>query len=280
MIKKDNENFKNSTRCWICENGYIDGDVNVRDHCHITQKYRSSAHRDYNINFKLNHKIPVVFHNLKNYDSHLIMQELGKFNLKIYVIPNGLEEYMSFSINSKLSFIDSFQFLSYSLDSLVKNLAKDDFKHLSQEFDNNVLDLVNLKELYPYEYMSDFEKFKEQLPGKEKFYSTLTDRKIIDKGYEHVLNAWNKFEMKTMKDYHHLYLKCDILLLADVSEKFRNKSLKNYGLFLSHYLSTPTLSWDAMLNITKVELELIPDPDMYIFFVQGMRGGVSCIFNR
>ena len=93
----------------------------------------------------LNHKIPIIFHNLKNYDSHLIMQELGKFNLKINVIPNGLEKYMSFSINNKLSFIDSFQFLSSSLDSLVKHLGKDDFKYLSQEFDNNVLDLVKQK---------------------------------------------------------------------------------------------------------------------------------------
>ena len=93
----------------------IDTDVKVRDHCHITGKYRRSAHRDCNINVKLNHKIPVIFHNLKSYNLHLIMQELGKFNLKINVIPNGLEKYMSFSINNKLSFIDSFQFLSSSL---------------------------------------------------------------------------------------------------------------------------------------------------------------------
>ena len=99
------------------------------------------------------------------------MQELGKFNFKINVIPNGLEMYMSFSINNKLSFIDSFQFLSSSLDSLVKNLAKDDFKYLSQEFNNNVLDLVKQKGFYTYEYVSDFEKFKEQLPNKEKLQS-------------------------------------------------------------------------------------------------------------
>ena len=96
------------------------------------------------------------------------MQEPDKFNLKINVIPNGLKKYMSFSINNKLSFIDSFQFLSSSLDSLVKNLAKDDFKYLSQEFDNNGLDLVKQKGFYPYEYMSDFEKFKNQLPRKKK----------------------------------------------------------------------------------------------------------------
>ena len=81
MTKKDIEDLENSTKCWICDNDYIDNDVKVRDHCHITGKYRVSLHRDCNINVKLNHKIPVIFHNLKNFDSHLIMQELSKFNL-------------------------------------------------------------------------------------------------------------------------------------------------------------------------------------------------------
>ena len=76
MTKKDNEDFKKSTKCWICSNTYLDDDVKVRD-CHIFGKYRGSVHGDCNINVKLNHKIPVIFHNLQNYDSHLIMQELG-----------------------------------------------------------------------------------------------------------------------------------------------------------------------------------------------------------
>ena len=112
------------------------------------------------------------------------MQELGKFNLKINVILNWLQTYFSLVINNELSFIDSFQFLSSSLDNLIKNLGKDDFKYLRQEFDNNV-----------------FEKFKEKLSSKEKFYSSLTGRKITDKEYEHILNVWNKFEIKTMKFY-------------------------------------------------------------------------------
>ena len=90
MTKEDDENFENSTKCWIIGNAYVDGDVKVRDHCHITGKYRGSAHRDCNINVKLNLKLPVVFHNLKNYDSLLIMQELGKFIFKTNVKPNGL----------------------------------------------------------------------------------------------------------------------------------------------------------------------------------------------
>ena len=94
MTKQDNENFKNSTKCGICDNDYIGNDVKVRDHCHNTGKYRGCAHRHCNINLRLNHKIPAVFHNLKKYDSHLVMQELDKFNLKIDFMPNGLEKYM------------------------------------------------------------------------------------------------------------------------------------------------------------------------------------------
>ena len=160
MATEDNEDFKNYTKCWICDNVYIDTDFKVRDHCHIIGKYKSSAHRDCNINLELNLKIPIVFYNLKNF--HLIMHKLGTFNLKISVIPKLLEKYSSFSINNKLSFIDSSQFLSSFLDGLVKNLSKDDFKHLSQEFDKNKLDLVKQKGFYPYERMTDFEKFEEK----------------------------------------------------------------------------------------------------------------------
>ena len=188
------------------------------------QKYRSSVHKGSNINLKLNHEIPVVFCNLKSYDLHLIIEKLDKFNLKINVIQNVLETYLSLTTNNKLIFSGSFQFLSSSLNRLVKKLSKNGFKYLSQEFDENViklitiikLDLVKQKGFYSYECMNDFEKFKEELPNNEKFYNSLTNRKINSEKHEHVLNVWNNFEMKTMKDYHDLYLKCDILYLADV----------------------------------------------------------------
>ena len=146
------------------------------------------------------------------------MQELDRFNLKIKVIPNGLQKYMSFTISNKLSFIGSFQFylfpISSSLDSLVKNLSKDDFNYLSQGLDNNASYLIIQKWFYLYEYMSDFVKFKEKYPSNTKDVLltelTLTDRNITGK-CEHVLNVWSKFEMKTIQDYYDFYLKCDIL---------------------------------------------------------------------
>ena len=211
------------SKCWICDNDYIDNNVKIKDNCHITGKYRDNAHKDCKINVKLNHKTPVVFHNLKTYDSHLIIQELDKFNLKINVIDHhGLKKHMSFSINNKLSFIDSFQLLSSSLDSLVKNLRNDCFKYLSNEFNNNVLDLVKQKNIRSsfILYERYFKKFKEELTSKEKFHSSLTGKKLVTKNIMLLRFATN------LK----LYLNFDILLLADVFQKSRNSNSKNYGL--------------------------------------------------
>ena len=115
------------------------------------------------------------------------------------------------------------------------------------------------------------------MPSKEKFHSSLTGKEISDNEYKHVPKVWNKFEMKTMKDYHDLRLKFDVLLLSDVFEKFKNNSLNIYGLCPSHYLNAPASGWDAMLNKTIVEHKLISDTDMYLFFEKSMRGGVSYI---
>ena len=95
-------------------------------------KYRGAAHWSCNLNFKTTKKVPVIFHNLEGYDSHLIFKELSKFNMKIDVIPNGLEKYMAFTINRNLVFIDSMQFMKSHLDSLLKNLMDEDFKYLSE----------------------------------------------------------------------------------------------------------------------------------------------------
>ena len=108
---------------------------------------------------------------------------------------------------------------------------------MSQNVDNKVLDLLMQKGLKPYEYMSGFDMFKERLSGKEQFYSSLTGKKISDKKYEHVLKILDRSEMKMIKDYHNMYLKSNVLLSVDVFENFKNSSLKNKGLFPSHYLS-------------------------------------------
>ena len=131
MSEEEEQLFQTSNSCWICEKLIDnDDDENVRDHCHVTGKFRGAAHQKCSVNFQLTKKVPVIFHNLKGYASHLIFCVLNEFNVKINVILNGLEKYMAFFLNKNLVFIDSMQFTNSSLDKLVKNLSDEDFKYL------------------------------------------------------------------------------------------------------------------------------------------------------
>ena len=132
-ILKEYENCKKEMKKQLIE------DEIVRDHCHITGKYIGAAHWSCNVNLKLTKKAYEIFHDIKGYESHSIINEIGKFNVKVDVIPNGLEKYLAFTINKNSVFIDSKQFMYYSSKKLVKNLSDDDFKHLTQKFGSNNL---------------------------------------------------------------------------------------------------------------------------------------------
>ena len=145
MSAEEEEKFQLANSYWICNKLFDDGDKNVRDYCHVTGKFRGAAHFSCNANCKLIKKVPVIFYNLRSYDSHLIIKEIGKLDVKVSVIPNGLEKYMAFTVNKNLVFIDSMQFINSGLDSLVKNLSNNDFKYLSEEFSGKLLELVKEK---------------------------------------------------------------------------------------------------------------------------------------
>ena len=170
MSEEEEHLFQQSNSCWNCKRIIYDDNEKFRDHCHITSKFRGVAHQNCNLNFQLTKRIPVIFHTLKGYDSHLIFSLLHKFHLKINVIPNGLEKYMAFFLNKNLVFIDSMQFMNSSLDKLVKNLSDEDFKYLVEEFDSKHLKILKQKGDYPYEYMNSFKKFDEdKLPARKYF---------------------------------------------------------------------------------------------------------------
>ena len=107
IVNEEEEQFQLSNTCWICEKPIDDGDEKVRDHCHITGKFREAAHWRCNINLQLTKKVSVIFHNLRGYNSHLIFDELKNFYVKIEVIPNRLEKYTAFFLNKDLVFIDT-----------------------------------------------------------------------------------------------------------------------------------------------------------------------------
>ena len=141
ISEEDEQRFQSSNKRWICDKLFYVGDNKVKDYCHVTEKYRGSAHWSCSFNLKLTKNVPAIIHNLKGYDSHLIMQEIGQFD----VLPNGLEEDMAFTINNNFAFIDSMKFMNSSLDSLVRNLSYSDFKYLSARFIGDLLELVKHK---------------------------------------------------------------------------------------------------------------------------------------
>ena len=299
MTEENETDFQKATKCHICDRQYQDKDIRVRDHCHITGEFRGSAHQDCNLKLQINPdtiKIPVFFHNLRGYDSHFIMQQIGEIakkhaytnkrgeecHMNINCIPNNMEKYMAFMLGKHLTFLDSMQFTLFGLNKLVENLPTDKFKYTDEEFHREEeLKLIKRKGVYPYDHMDSFQKFKEtELPTQEQFYNLLNDESISDEDYQHAQNVWKTFNMKSMGDYHDVYLKADVLLLADVFENFRKTCLQYYGLDPCYYFTSPGLSWDAMLKMTNIRLNLISDVDMYQFVEKGMRGGVSYIANR
>ena len=149
MSEEEEHLFQQSNSCWICKKLIDNDEEKVRDHCHVTGKFRGAAHWNCNINFQLTKKVPVIFHNLRGYDSHLIFCELDKFDAKISVIPNGLGKCMAFVLDKNIVFIDSIQFMNSNLDKLVKNLSDEDFKYLVEEFGFKNLELLKQKSAYP-----------------------------------------------------------------------------------------------------------------------------------
>ena len=138
MSEKVEQIFQSSNKCWIRDKLFDLVDNKVTDHYHITGKYKGFTHQSCNINLKLTKKVPVIFYHLRGYESHLIISEIGKFDVKVTVIPNGLEKYMAFTININLVFIETMQFVNSSLDTLANYLTGNDFKYSSQEFSGDL----------------------------------------------------------------------------------------------------------------------------------------------
>ena len=302
MTQSDVDLYERSSVCHICGKT-VDTTNKVKDHNSLTGKFVGVAHHSCKQSSDRKPPfIPIVFHNLSGYDSHLFIKQLGVLEGDINCIADNEEKYISFTksiqvdsyVNDKgvekgvylnNRFIDSLKFMQCGLDSLVKNLTDNGtndslLTHTKNRFQEKT-NLILRKGVYPYDYMDSPGKMCEtQLPPKSAFYSILNNSNISDNDYEHAQKVWREFGMSSMKDYHDLYLESDVLLLADVFESFREICLKNYKLDPAWYLSCPGLSWSAMLKNTGVELDLITEPDMLMMIEKGTRGGVSTISNR
>ena len=286
LTPAEEKSFQEATRCCICKNKLYK--ARVRDHCHLSGVYRGASHIDCNLKYKQPKSIPVIFHNSKNYDTHMLMTRLGKLeNHRIVVIPNTMEKYIAFQLIKnncpvKLIFMDSLQFLPSSLEKLVQAQNPDQFNLLKENFPPTTnFNLLLRKGVYPYAYITDFSIFGDtELPPSRAFHNDLTGEDISPEDYVHAQNVWNAFNIQNLGEYHDLYVKTDVLLLGDVFENFRKLCLTYYDLDPTHCFTAPGLSWQACLKMTGVDLELFTDIDMLLFIEQGVRGGVSMVSHR
>ena len=266
LTKKQWKKYKKATKCHICYKPFTQTNLKVRDHCHYTGLYRGPAHSLCNLRYKIPSYIPVVFHNLSGYDAHLFIRELGAHTSKMGVIAKNKEDYISFSIKVpvhsyidkngeekdkliELRFIDSFKFMSSSLNSLTKNLVRGGKKLFGfEDYSELQYDLLTRKGVYPYEYVNSWDRINEtQLPPIDAFFCNLNMSSVSEEDYQHAQRVWEEFGIRDLGDYHDLYLRTDVALLANVYEAFRDTCLKHYKLDPVHFNTSPGLVWKACL---------------------------------
>lgn len=284
LTPKQWKEYHMATHCHICEQPFTKDDKKVRDHNHIGVEgmFRGPAHESCNLNYQDGRTIPVIFHNLSSYDGHMLIKALTEIPGEIDLLPINKEKYISFTKKIEnntvqFRFLDSFRFLASGLDKLASYLDNYPIlKNVNSELSEEQFSLLKRKGVFPYEYMNDWTKLHEsQLPAKQDFYSSLEDKHISEVDYEHAQRVWTVFQCKNMTDYSNLYLKTDVLLLADVFEEFRNISIKTYGLDSAHAYSLPGYAWQCMLYITGQTFQLLTELDMILFVEKGIRGGLS-----
>ena len=239
LTKKKWKKYKKETKCHICYKPLTLRDPKIRDHCHYTGLYRGPAHSLCNLRYRIPSYITVVFHNLSGYNVHLIIRELGAHTSDMEVIAKSKEDYISFSIKVpvekyidknaeekdkliELTFIDSFKFMASSSNSLTKNLVSSGKKFFGfRGYSDLQYDLLTRKGIYTYEYMSSWDRFEgTQALLIEAFYSKLNMSSISSDDYQHAQRVWKEYRIHNLGNYHDLYLRTDVVLLANLFEAF------------------------------------------------------------
>ena len=187
-------------------------------------------------------------------------------------LPRNSNKFISIQIGPFI-FKDGYLFLNKSLDYLTSTISEEDRKSLKQEFGEENYKLLTKKGIYCYDYFDKKEKYLEtELPKKEKFFNKVHLKNISNDEYKHALNVFKTFKCEDLLEYLILYLKSDIRHLSDVFQKFSESAYKTYK-------TLPGFLWQSMLKMTKIELELISDSDIYLYLMDCIRGG-TCVVNK
>lgn len=316
--ERNKPSYLQSECCHICGErlSWQTRDANsepVVDHDHITGEYRGAAHRKCNVLYSdtKNFKVPVIFHNFKGYDSYHLLRnlhhQLGRSIHKIECIARSVDKFTCVTLNQRVRFVDSLEFLKGSLDGLVSmqkaSLQPHEYAvsfapvvaHFADKYgDEWVAEHLNTlllqKGVYPYEYIDSHERFSEiELPPHHAFGNHLGQNKrthITDAQYRLAQASWRGFGCASLRDYTLRYVELDVLLLASIFERFRSICMAptGYGLDPAHFLTAPSLAWSAMLLTNKanqgLRIENMTDPDMVFMVEDGVRGGMCQVMRN
>ena len=283
FFKKVEGNF-----CYLCKKEFMKGDIRVRDHCHYGGQLLGISHQKCNLGRRdWQQKIPVFLHNLANFDAHLLVSGLSqwktdKSKIKLAGLPLNTERFRTVTVN-KIQFVDSLHFLTASLSDLVDDLTSDGahsfplLRQLKPGMSEQELSMIKRKGFFPYEWNTSLQLLQEtkSLPDRQCFFSKLKGSTITEEEYSHALSVYGLFGCQTMEDYMELYLKTDVLLLAEVFCAFCDVIYNRFELDPANYISLPQLSWDMCLKVTGSRLQISADPDVHLLPEVNIRGGLS-----
>lgn len=293
---KNKENFERQQHCYMCSQKFNDKIFKVRDHSHETGSYLGASCNACNLKRRRPKKLKIFIHNGSRFDYHFLVKALDQCKGRIEnisVLPYNGENFRTISFNS-FEFNDSLAFLQSSLGQLSNDLSLSDHNYpiLKQTYlvkkkrgqtSKKKLNLLLRKSFFPYEFCSSLKKMEEtkKCPNKSKFYSNLSETSIDKTEHTHVRTIWKLFKCENLLDYAMLYCKLDVVLLAEIFQKFRKEMHQFSGLDPAYYISLPSYSFDSMLKITKCKIELpYKDINMVQFLENGIRGGMSFIGTR
>ena len=280
--------FASSVTCHVCNLPFEDkGKLRkVRDHDHKTGLFVGAAHHSCNVLRRVKKNLLVYMHNFSGYDSHFIVKHYNTTGQKVKALAYNSEKFRTLTLG-KVMFVDSLNLLNASLGELVSDLVKENhsFPILESsgiyETEEERDLLIKGKGIYPYEYVKRYDTLLEtKLPPREAFYSLLRDETVSEADYNHAVKTFDAFRCSDLRDYTRLYCLLDTLQLAEVITEFVSEAMQDFGLCPTNYISLPQLSFDAMLKLTKITLDHIPDEEMIMLFESSIRGGVSYVNTR
>ena len=273
ITPQEGESFQQSTTCWLCEQALREnslGDDKVRDHDHLTGKYRGAAHNKCNLNCKQKSSsfVPIFFHIFSGYDCRLIFEEFltqaYKLRYEPNVIPKSMENYVSVQVGC-LRFLDSYRFLNSSLDKLIKSMQSGANNVPIMTLEGMSDEFFKKKLAYPYEYFTH-NNFQEPLNlSPEDFWSTLKQTTPPDEEVNRTQEIIKKFNVKNGHELTELYLKMNVLQLAEVFENFVEKATLEYSINPFYSYSLPGYTWKAGLKLTNIKLDFIKIKTYYYY---------------